>query len=115
MVSFPQGGWEGAAEVGMKSNTSHGGERDVQGSEQHIHLLQLQLGIAIVAGGSFESLLHKIQEVFAAAEIPTVTRAESEIPTLPFLSLVLSQTCISHIPFLARKGFACTENCISFT
>lgn len=90
------------------------GERDVQGSEQHIPLLQLQLGIVTVAVGSFKSLLHKIQELFAAAEIPRVTRAESEIPALPFLCLVLSQTCISHIPFPARKGFACTENCTTF-
>lgn len=77
-------------------------------------MLQVHLGIVLVAVGSLESLFHKVQELSAAAEIPRVTRAESEIPTLPFLSLVLSQTCISHLPFLARKGFVCTENCITF-
>lgn len=103
MVCFPQGGWEGAAEVGVREGCP--GLRTA-------HLLQLQLGIVTVAVGSYKSQLHKIQELSAAAEMPRVT--ESEIPTLPFLFLVLSQTCISHPPFPARKGFACTENCITF-
>lgn len=104
MVWFPQGGWDGAAEVGIREGCP--GLRTA-------HLLQPKLGTVTEAVGSYKSQLHKIQQLSAAAEIPRVTRAESEIPTLPFLSLVLPQTCISHLPFLARKGFACTENCIT--
>lgn len=105
MVCFPQGGWEGAAEVGVREGCP--GLRTA-------HLLQLQLGTATVTVGWYKSQLHKVRELSAPAEILRVTRAESEIPTLPFLSLVHSQTCISHPPFPARKGFACTENCTTF-
>lgn len=110
MVCFPQGGWEGAAEVCIKSNTSQGRERGPRLRTAHL-FAATKAGFCHnqVLWGVTSHFSPRFRSFFAAAEIPRVMRAQISPPS-PFCSLCSPRPASLIYPFYP----GCTEKLHQF-